>query len=68
MPGDDDAVVACHMIAGSGGFLLEVVVADLAAYEHLLVETLPALPGVSDLRSNIAIRTFKEAAPLPLQR
>jgi Lrp/AsnC family leucine-responsive transcriptional regulator len=62
-----DAVVACHMIAGSGDFLLEVVVADLAAYERLLVETLLALPGVSDLRSNIAVRTFKEAGPLPLR-
>ena len=62
-----DAVVACHMIAGGGDFLLEVVVADLAAYERLLVETLLALPGVSDLRSNIAIRTFKEAGPLPLR-
>ena len=61
-----DAVVACHMIAGSGDFLLEVVVADLAAYERLLVENLLALPGLSDLRSNIAIRTVKEAAPLPL--
>jgi Lrp/AsnC family transcriptional regulator, leucine-responsive regulatory protein len=62
-----DAVVACHMVAGSGDFLLEVVVADLAAYERLLVETLLALPGVSDLRSNIAVRTFKEAGRLPLR-
>jgi hypothetical protein len=30
-------------------------------------QTLLPLPGVSDLRSNIAIRTFKEAGPLPLR-
>jgi Lrp/AsnC family leucine-responsive transcriptional regulator len=47
-------------------FLLEVVVPDLAAYEQLLLETLLELPGVTDVRSNVAIRTVKEAGPLPL--
>ncbi len=61
-----DAVVACHVLAGAADFLLEVVVADLAAYERLLLDTLLQLPGVIDMRSNIAIRTVKESAPLPL--
>lgn len=61
-----DAVVACHVLAGQADFLLEVVVADLAAYERLLLDTLLQLPGVIDMRSNIAIRTVKESAPLPL--
>jgi Lrp/AsnC family leucine-responsive transcriptional regulator len=47
-------------------FLLEVVVPDLAAYEPLLLHTLLELPGVVDVRSNIAIRTVKEAGPLPI--
>jgi Lrp/AsnC family transcriptional regulator, leucine-responsive regulatory protein len=61
-----DAVVACHIVAGMADFLLEVVVTDLAAYEQLLLETLLELPGVTDVRSNVAIRTVKEAGPLPL--
>jgi Lrp/AsnC family leucine-responsive transcriptional regulator len=61
-----DAVIACHVLAGTADFLLEVVVADLAAYERLLLDTLLVLPGVVDVRSNIAIRTVKESAPLPL--
>jgi DNA-binding Lrp family transcriptional regulator len=64
---DVDAVIACHVLSGTADFLLEIVVADLAAYERLLLDTLLELPGVSDVRSNIAIRTVKESAPLPLE-
>lgn len=63
-----DSVVACHIVAGMADFLLEVVVPDLAAYEQLLLETLLELPGVTDVRSNVAIRTVKEAGPLPLDQ
>jgi Lrp/AsnC family leucine-responsive transcriptional regulator len=61
-----DAIVACHIVAGMSDMMLEVVVPDLAAYEHLLLETLLELPGVTDVRSNVAIRTIKEAGSLPL--
>jgi Lrp/AsnC family transcriptional regulator, leucine-responsive regulatory protein len=61
-----DAIVACYIVAGQADFLLEVVVPDLAAYERVLLETIMELPGVTDVRSNIAIRTIKEAGPLPL--
>jgi Lrp/AsnC family leucine-responsive transcriptional regulator len=53
-------------VAGDADFMLEVVVPDLAAYERLLLRTLLELPGVSDVRTNFAIRTVKEAGPLPL--
>lgn len=61
-----DEIVACYIVAGEPDFMLEVVVPDLAAYERLLLHTLLELPGVSDVRSNFAIRTVKEAGPLPL--
>jgi Lrp/AsnC family leucine-responsive transcriptional regulator len=60
-------VVAAHIVSGSADFLLEVVVADLAAYERLMFEVLLRLPNVSDVRSNFALRTVKPAGPLPLQ-
>jgi len=63
---DIDAIIGCHIVAGMADFLLEVVVPDLAAYEQLLLHTLLKLPGVTDVRSNIAIRTVKEAGPLPI--
>jgi Lrp/AsnC family transcriptional regulator, leucine-responsive regulatory protein len=61
-----DAIIGCYIVAGVADFLLEVVVPDLAAYERLLLETIMELPGVTDVRSNIAIRTIKEAGSLPL--
>ena len=61
-----DEIIACYIVAGEADFLLEVVARDLAAYEHLLLHTLLELPGVSEVRSNFAIRTVKEPGPLPL--
>lgn len=59
-------VVSCHLVSGEADFLLQVVVPDLAAYERFLLGTLLRLPGVSDIRSNFAIQTVKDGAPLPL--
>ncbi|GLU37529.1 Lrp/AsnC family transcriptional regulator [Pseudomonas sp. NBRC 100443] len=60
-------VISVHLVSGEADFLLQVVVPDLRAYEHFLTSTLLKLPGVSDIRSNFAISTLKESAPLPLQ-
>ena len=60
-------VVACHLISGEHDFLLEVVVASLEAYEEFLLGTLLKLPGVSDVRSNFAIRMVKPPGPLSLE-
>ena len=59
-------VVSCFLISGNADFLAEVVVEDLPAYERLLTETLLALPGVNDIRSNFAIRAIKTGGPLKL--
>lgn len=59
-------VVSAHLVSGESDFLLQVVVPDLAAYERFLTGTLLRLPGVSDIRSNVAIQTVKDQAALPL--
>lgn len=59
-------VVSCHLVSGESDFLLQVVVPDLAAYERFLLDVLLKLPGVTDIRSNFAIQTVKDNAPLPL--
>ena len=61
-------VVACHMVSGEADFLLEVVVADLAAYDAFLSRTLLAMPMVRDIRSNFAIRTVKSEGALPVSQ
>lgn len=59
-------VVSCHLVSGEADFLLQIVVPDLAAYERLLLDRLLTLPGVSDVRSNFAIKTIKSPSALPL--
>ena len=59
-------VVSAHVVSGEGDVLLEVAVADLAAYERLLFDTLLNLPHVSDVRSDFVLRTIKAPGPLPV--
>jgi Lrp/AsnC family transcriptional regulator, leucine-responsive regulatory protein len=59
-------IVSAHIVSGAADFLLEVVVADLPAYERLMFGTLLKLPNVADVRSNFALRNVKEPGPLPL--
>jgi Lrp/AsnC family leucine-responsive transcriptional regulator len=59
-------IVSAHIVSGAADFLLEVVVADLPAYERLMFDTLLKLPNVADVRSNFALRNVKEPGPLPL--
>lgn len=59
-------VVSCHLVSGEADFLLQVVVPDLAGYERFLLDVLLKLPDVTDIRSNFAIQTVKDNAPMPL--
>jgi len=59
-------VISAHIVSGSADFMLEVAIADLAAYERLMFGTLLTLPHVVDIRSNFALRTIKTEGPLPL--
>jgi len=59
-------VITCHLVSGEADFLLQIVVPDLAAYERFLLGTLLKLPGVTDVRSNFAIKTVKPDTRLPL--
>ncbi len=59
-------VVACHMVSGTADFIVEIVVANLKAYERLLTEKLLTLPMVGDIRSNVALTRVKSDAALPL--
>jgi len=59
-------VVACHLVSGDADFLLEVVAPDVDGYDRILVGTLLKLPGVTEIRSSIAINALKPSGPLPL--
>jgi Lrp/AsnC family leucine-responsive transcriptional regulator len=59
-------VVSCHLVSGESDLLLEVVLPDLAAYEHLLLGRLLKIAGVKDVRTSFAVRRVKAPSPLPL--
>jgi len=59
-------VVACHIVSGTPDFLLEVVVPDLAHYEHLIFDTFLEMPMIKDIQSNFSIRTVKTGGLLPI--
>ena len=59
-------MLAAHIVSGSADFRLEIVVADLAAYERLMFDTLLKLPHVIDVRSEFALRAAKTDGSLPL--
>ena len=63
---DVDEIVECYTVSGEKDFLLRVVVADVAAYEHLLKRTLVHLPEVGNLSSTFALRQVKYTTKLPL--
>lgn len=59
-------VISCQLVSGETDYLLEVVVADLAAYERFLVGKLLKFSEIRDVRSSFVIRTIKHHAPFTL--
>jgi Lrp/AsnC family leucine-responsive transcriptional regulator len=60
------AILECHHLTGSAGFLLKVIARDTAEYEDLVLNTLTRLPGVERLNSSVVLSTFKAESALPL--
>ncbi|PZS19827.1 MAG: AsnC family transcriptional regulator [Pseudonocardiales bacterium] len=60
------AVIACYVVSGEADFLVEAVVANLIAYERLLLDQILAIGPITDARSTFAIRTVTSRGPLPL--
>jgi DNA-binding Lrp family transcriptional regulator len=60
-------IVHCVSITGQSDYILTVLVADIAAYERFLHDTLFRLPGITHVRSSIVLREIKAETRLPLQ-
>ena len=59
-------VVACYFVSGRSDLLVEAAVANLAAYERLLIDQILTIPSIVDAHSTFAIRTITTRGPLPL--
>jgi DNA-binding Lrp family transcriptional regulator len=59
-------VVSAQRLFGDPDYLLHVVAADLAAYQHVYDERLGALPGVQRLTSTLVMKEVVHDRGLPL--
>ena len=60
-------VMECYLMTGDADYLLRVVVADLEAYERLLMDHLTRIPTVANIRSSFALKQVKYRTALPLE-
>ncbi len=60
-------IMECYLMSGDADYLLRVVVSDASDYEHLHMEVLTALPGVSQIKSNFSLRTVTKKTSIPFR-
>ncbi|NWK79544.1 Lrp/AsnC family transcriptional regulator [Aquitalea sp. LB_tupeE] len=62
---DHAQVLSCHKITGEADYLLVVLARDLDDYSNF-VEQLRAVPGISSIHSNLALKEVKFNSRIPL--
>ena len=63
-----DEIVSCHLISGTGDYLLRVVARDMDDYAHFITRVAARLPGVRETHSAFTLRTIKPFAGLPVRK
>jgi DNA-binding Lrp family transcriptional regulator len=56
----------CYLMTGESDYLLRVVVPDLQALEHFILDFLSRVPGVGNIKSSFALKQVKYQTALPL--
>lgn len=66
---DREEVMECYLMTGDADYLLRVVVPDIAALEHFIIEELSPLPEIEKIRSSFTLKQvrYKTALPLPAE-
>ena len=57
-----------HQVTGNYDYLLQIEVADLAAYEDFHANRLASLPGVAMVTSYVTMKTLSADSALPAGR
>jgi Lrp/AsnC family transcriptional regulator, leucine-responsive regulatory protein len=62
-------VMECYLMTGDSDYLLRVLVRDIQELERFILNSLTRIPGISNIRSSIALKQvrYKTAVPLPLE-
>jgi len=59
-------VLECLAVTGEADYVLRIVAPDLASFSDFMVKRLLRLPGVINVKSNIALKRIKQTHVLPL--
>lgn len=59
-------VLQCYAVTGNADFVLRVVIPSMAAYDRFLTDKIFTLPGVSQVKSNFALREVKYETAIPV--
>lgn len=59
-------VMECYLMTGDSDYLIRVVVEDVRMLERFIVNELSKIPGLSNIRSSIALKQVKYKTALPL--
>lgn len=59
-------VQECYATTGDSDFTLRVIAKDIDDYDAFMQKFLFELPGVSQIRSNIALREIKQTTEIPV--
>ncbi|HET9105993.1 MAG TPA: Lrp/AsnC family transcriptional regulator [Steroidobacteraceae bacterium] len=62
-------VMECYLMTGDSDYLVRVLVRDTQDLEAFILNSLTKVPGVSNIRSSIALKQvrYKTAVPLPAE-
>jgi len=60
-------VTECYHIAGNFDYLLKVMVKDMDAYQHFIVNKLAKLDNIGNVQSSFAMTEIKHSTVLPLE-
>lgn len=59
-------VMECYLMMGDSDYLLRVMVPDIDDLEDLIVNKISRIPGVSSIRSNLALKRISHKTVLPI--
>jgi Lrp/AsnC family transcriptional regulator, leucine-responsive regulatory protein len=59
-------VMECYLIMGESDYLLRVMASDIEDLEDLIVNKLSRIPGVSTIKSNLALKKISHKMVLPI--
>lgn len=60
-------VMECYLMTGDADYLLRVVVSDVVALQHFVVDRLSKTKGVANIRSSFALKQVKYKTALPVE-